>query len=257
MRALANAAENSNSSDSHVPPRGPSRPFDVSRTGFVMGEGAGILVLEELSSALRRNANIMAEVCGYGLTGDANPTSLTAPHPTGAGAVRSMRMALRDARLSPADVDYVNCHATSTPLDETEVLAIKTVFRETEGKDSRCNTNDESATHAQQPLYVSSTKGATGHLLGAAGAVETAFAVLALCHQALPPTTNLRQLDPSCAFDGDAATRPIHHVTAQSATGVVADSPPALRVAMKNSFGFGGTNATLVLKAFRRDVEES
>eukprot|EP00600_Ochromonadales_sp_CCMP1393_P013249 CAMPEP_0175007188 /NCGR_PEP_ID=MMETSP0005-20121125/6269_1 /TAXON_ID=420556 /ORGANISM="Ochromonas sp., Strain CCMP1393" /LENGTH=576 /DNA_ID=CAMNT_0016262595 /DNA_START=33 /DNA_END=1763 /DNA_ORIENTATION=+ len=186
-----------------------SRPFHYSRDGFVMGEGAGILVLEELETALQRRAPILAEICGYGLSGDA--FNATAPSADGDGAARSMLAALRDAGITPEDVGYINAHATSTPIgDAAEVEAIRAVFGATSrgsagssgGSSSSSSSNDSSSggrritgklanTSSSSPLYVSSTKGATGHLLGAAGAVETALTVWALHTNTVPPTLHL------------------------------------------------------------------
>ncbi|MBP7707867.1 MAG: beta-ketoacyl-ACP synthase II [Candidatus Aminicenantes bacterium] len=193
-----------------------SRPFDAQRNGFVMGEGAGVLILEELGRALRRGARIYAEVVGYGMTSDAY--HVAAPAPDGDGAVRVMRRALEDAGLGPDAVQYINAHGTSTELnDKTETAAIKAVFGE----------------HARR-LAVNSTKSMTGHLLGAAGGLEAGVTALALFHQIMPPTINYEFPDPECDLD---------YV------------PNAARKAeivhgLSNSFGFGGTNASLVLKRF-------
>jgi 3-oxoacyl-[acyl-carrier-protein] synthase II len=193
-----------------------SRPFDKDRDGFVVGEGAGILVLEELDVARRRGAKIYAEVVGYGLSGDAY--HLTAQPPDANGAVRSMRMALRKAGITPADVDYINAHGTSTPInDPTETQAVKTVFGE----------------HAHR-LVMSSTKSMTGHLLGAAGGLEAGISALAVKHQIAPPTINLVEPDPACDLDYAAnASRRL-----------------PIRYALSNSFGFGGTNGSLVFKRY-------
>ena len=192
-----------------------SRPFDAERDGFVMGEGAGILVLEELEFARRRGAPIVAELVGYGLTSDA--FHITRPSPDGHGAVRCMEMTLRDGALAPTDVGYINAHGTATVFnDRVESGAIRRVFGD----------------HADR-LPVSSTKSATGHLLGAAGGLEAAIVALALQRGVLPPTINLERPDPDCDLD---------HV-ANEAREVAAD------VALSNAFGFGGTNACL---AFRR-----
>ena len=193
-----------------------SRPFDAQRNGFVMGEGAGVLILEELGLALRRGARIYAEVVGYGMTSDA--FHVAAPAPDGDGAIRVMRRALEDAGLGPDAVQYINAHGTSTELnDKTETAAIKAVFGE----------------HARR-LAVNSTKSMTGHLLGAAGGLEAGVTALALFHQTMPPTINYEFPDPECDLD---------YV------------PNAARKAeivhgLSNSFGFGGTNASLVLKRF-------
>ena len=195
----------------HDPPRA-SRPWDRERDGFVMGEGAGILVLEEYAHATRRGAKIYAEVIGYGMSSDA--FHLTAPAEDGKGAYRSMRNALRRAGLSPDKIDYINAHGTSTPLgDEIELGAVKRVF----------------GGHAYE-LSMSSTKSAIGHLLGAAGSVEAIFSILAIRNQVVPPTLNLDNPSPSCDID---------LVPKQSKQRMV-------RYALSNSFGFGGTNATLI-----------
>ena len=196
------------------PPRA-SRPWDQARDGFVMGEGAGILVLEELEHAKARGARIHAEVLGYGMSGDA--FHLTAPSEDGNGAFRSMRNALRNARLPPDSIDYINAHGTSTPLgDEIELGAVKRLFGE----------------HAYK-LSMSSTKSAVGHLLGAAGSVEAIFSILALRDGVVPPTLNLDNPSPSCDIDlvaKQARQRPVNYV-------------------LSNSFGFGGTNASLIFGA--------
>jgi 3-oxoacyl-[acyl-carrier-protein] synthase II len=195
-------------------PERASRPFDRHRDGFVMSEGAGILVLEEMEGAKRRGAKIYAEMIGYGANADAY--HMTAPSPEGEGAMRCMRMALRSAGITPFEVDYINAHGTSTPYnDATETIAIKRVFGE----------------HAAR-LAVSSTKSMTGHLLGAAGGVEGVYSVLALEHGMLPPTINYEEPDPECDLD---------YVPN------VARRVP-IRVAMSNSFGFGGTNACLIFR---------
>jgi len=190
-----------------------SRPWDKDRDGFVMGEGAGIVVLEELEHAKRRGARIYAEVTGYGLSGDAH--HITAPPEDGNGGFRSMRNALRRAGLNVEDIDYINAHGTSTPLgDEIELGAVKRLF----------------GAHAYQ-LSMSSTKSAIGHLLGAAGSVEAIFCILAMRDQVAPPTLNLENPSPGCDIDlvpHQAKQRRIRHV-------------------LSNSFGFGGTNASVVL----------
>jgi 3-oxoacyl-[acyl-carrier-protein] synthase II len=193
-----------------------SRPFDEQRDGFVMGEGAGIVVVEELEHARRRGATIYAEVVGYAHSNDAHHE--TAPPPGGAGAARAMRAALKSASMDPEDVDYINAHGTSTPMnDATETQAIKGVFGE----------------HAYK-LAVSSTKSVTGHMLGAAGGVEAIASALALYHGVLPPTAHLENPDPAC--DLDYVPRVARQVQA--------------RAAVSNAFGFGGTNATLVFRRF-------
>ncbi|HWR42212.1 beta-ketoacyl-ACP synthase II [Sporomusa sp.] len=194
-----------------------SRPFDLERDGFVMGEGAGVLILEELNHALERGADIIAEVVGYGCTNDAY--HITAVAPGGVGGAECMKLALADAELSPTDIQYINAHGTSTELnDKSETAAIKSVFGE----------------HAYQ-LAVSSTKSMTGHLLGAAGAVEAIITAFAVKEGFLPPTINYRNPDPECDLNY------IPNL------GKVADVTHALT----NSFGFGGHNATLVIKAYR------
>ncbi len=197
-------------------PEKASRPFDLDRDGFVMGEGAGMLILEEYEQALERGAHIYAEIVGYGLTGDAYHVS--APHPQGEGAVSCMKMALDYAGMSPDHIDYINAHGTSTKLNDlSENKAIKTVFGE----------------HARK-LAISSTKSMTGHLLGGAGGIEAIFTVLTIKHGIIPPTINYETPDPECDLDyvPNVARRD------KVATG------------MSNSFGFGGTNACLIFKAF-------
>jgi len=198
-------------------PEKASRPFDAGRDGFVPSEGAGVVVLEALEHASRRDARIYAEVVGYGMTADAH--HMTAPDPEGDGAYRAMAAALRDAGLSPDAVGYINAHGTSTPYnDKFETVAIKRAFGD----------------HARR-LAVSSTKSMTGHLLGAAGGVEAIATALALHHGALPPTINYEAPDPDCDLD---------YVPNQS-------RKQDVEVALSNAFGFGGTNATLALRKFR------
>ncbi len=196
-------------------PQGASRPFDAKRDGFVMGEGAGILVLESESSAARRGATPVAELAGYGATSDAH--HVTAPDPEGAGAARAMQKALDVAGLSGSDIDYVNAHGTGTPMnDKFETLAMKRVFGD----------------HAYR-LKVSSTKSMTGHLLGAAGGVEAAITVQAIVNGGVPPTINLRNADPDCDLD----------YTPNEGAGTT------VRAAMTNNLGFGGHNTSLVFRA--------
>ena len=197
-----------------------SRPWDRDRDGFVIGEGAGILVLEELETARRRDARVYAEIVGYGMSADAH--HISAPHPEGIGGADVMRLALADAALEPAAIDYINAHGTSTPLgDLAEVRAIRQVFGD----------------HATR-LAVSSTKSATGHLLGAAGGLEAGILALALRDQVYPPTLNLEHPGEECDLDfvpGQARQAP-------------------MEVALTNSFGFGGTNGALVMRRFHPDA---
>ncbi len=197
-------------------PKRSSRPFDVGRDGFVMGEGAGVVVLEELEHARARGARIYAELVGYGNTADAN--HMTAPAPGGEGAARCMKMALRNAGLNPTDISYINAHGTSTPQgDIAETQAIKTVFGD----------------HAKK-LAVSSTKGATGHMLGAAGATELVFCVKAIEKDIVPPTINIENQDPECDLDY------VPHKAREMKVNAI----------VNNSFGFGGHNATVIAKKF-------
>jgi 3-oxoacyl-[acyl-carrier-protein] synthase II len=197
-------------------PQGASRPFDRDRDGFVIGEGAGVLILEELEYAKGRGANILAEIVGYGMTADAY--HMTSPAPEGEGAARCMEAALRDGGVSPEEVDYINAHGTSTPQgDIAETQAIKGLFRE----------------HARN-VAMSSTKSMTGHLLGAAGGIEGVFTVLSIDRGIMPPTINYKTPDPECDLD---------YVPNSAREGKI-------NVAMSNSFGFGGTNATLIFKRF-------
>ena len=195
-------------------PERASRPFDKDRDGFVIGEGSGIMILEERERALKRGAKVYAEVIGYGANGDAY--HITAPAPEGDGAARCMALALKDAGIAPSEVDYINAHGTSTEYnDANETQAIKRVFGE----------------HALK-LAVSSTKSMTGHLLGAAGAVEGVFSVLALHHGIIPPTINYETPDPACGLDY------VPNVARKA----------NVRVALSNSFGFGGTNACVIFR---------
>jgi 3-oxoacyl-[acyl-carrier-protein] synthase II len=194
-----------------------SRPFDAERDGFVCGEGGGLLILESLEHAVKRDARIYADVIGYGMTGDAH--HMTAPDPEGDGAARAMAAALRDAALEPSAVGYINAHGTSTPYnDKFETMAIKRVFGE----------------HARK-LAVSSTKSMTGHLLGAAGGIEAIATALAIHNGILPPTINYEKPDPDCDLDY------IPNVARKQ----------DVEVALSNAFGFGGTNATLAFKKYR------
>jgi len=204
--------------DRNETPEKASRPFDLNRSGFVPGEGAGILMLEELEHARSRGAHIIAELAGYAATADAH--HITAPPPGGDGVMRCMRLALRDAQLAPEQVGYVNAHGTSTPFnDAAETAALKTVFGD----------------HARK-LAVSSTKSMTGHLLGAAGAIEAAFSALAVERGVLPPTINYETPDPECDLD---------YVPTRARAGQV-------EAARSNSLGFGGTNAVRVFRRLAR-----
>jgi 3-oxoacyl-[acyl-carrier-protein] synthase II len=199
-------------------PQRASRPFDVGRDGFVMGEGAGVVILEELEHAKARGATILAELGGYGLSADAY--HLSAPSPDGSGPARAMTMALKHAGVNPDEVAYLNAHGTSTPLgDIGETKAIKIAFGD----------------HAKNGLLVSSTKSMIGHLLGGAGAVELAVCISAIRDGVAPPTINLEEPDPEC--DLDYVPNEARETT--------------IDVAMSNGFGFGGHNATLVVKRFR------
>jgi len=207
MKALSKQNEN---------PQKACRPFDKDRDGFIISEGGGMLILEELEYARKRGAPIFAEVVGFGLSGDGY--HMAAPPEDGDGAVRCMRMALDDAGLAPEDIDYINAHGTSTPLnDVVETRAIKTVFGE----------------HAYK-LAVSSTKSMTGHMLGGAGGIESVFLALSIKNQIIPPTINLENPDPECDLDYVPMTA----------------RKTLIRAAISNSFGFGGTNAVLAMKKF-------
>jgi 3-oxoacyl-[acyl-carrier-protein] synthase II len=197
-------------------PQTASRPFDKDRDGFLMGEGAGMLILESLEHAQARGATILGEVAGYGTTDDAH--HISAPAENGAGAAMSMKVALQNAKLETTDIDYINAHGTSTPLnDKSETAAIKTVFGE-----------------QAYNIPVSSTKSMTGHLLGASGAIEAVFCILAIRDEVLPPTINYSTPDPECDLD------------------YVPNEPrkASPRHVMSNSFGFGGHNATLIFSRF-------
>jgi 3-oxoacyl-[acyl-carrier-protein] synthase II len=210
MRALSTRNEE---------PTRASRPFDMERDGFVIAEGAGVLILEELETAKKRGAKIYGELVGYGASSDAH--SMVQPPDGGEGAQRCMRMALRDAKMDPERVGYINAHGTSTKQgDIAETVAVKTVFGD----------------HAKR-LAMSSTKSMTGHTLGAAGGIEAAFAVLAIERGVLPPTVNLEKPDPECDLDY------VPNVARQA----------KLDVALSNSFGFGGTNSTLIFAAYKGD----
>ena len=197
-------------------PQGASRPFDSDRDGFVLGEGAGLLVLESLDHAEQRGANILAEISGYGASSDAH--HVTQPHPEGEGAARAMKWAIEDAGITPDKVDYINAHGTSTPLnDKYETIAMKRMYGD----------------HAYK-LAISSTKSMTGHLLGAAGGIEAAFTVLTIKNGIVPPTINIDNPDPDCDLNyvpNTAKKQPVN-------------------VAMSNSLGFGGHNASLVFERF-------
>ena len=197
-------------------PQGASRPFDSDRDGFVLGEGAGLLVLESLEHAEKRGANILAEMSGYGASSDAH--HVTQPHPDGEGAARAMKWAIEDAGITPDKVDYINAHGTSTPLnDKYETIAMKRMYGD----------------HAYK-LAISSTKSMTGHLLGAAGGIEAAFTVLTIKNGIVPPTINIDNPDPDCDLNyvpNTAKKQPVN-------------------VAMSNSLGFGGHNASLVFERF-------
>ncbi|MBB6217809.1 3-oxoacyl-[acyl-carrier-protein] synthase II [Anaerosolibacter carboniphilus] len=197
-------------------PAAASRPFDKDRDGFVMGEGAGILIVEELEHAIKRGANIYAEVVGYGMSADAY--HITAPAPEGEGAARSMKNALNDANISPEDIDYINAHGTSTPYnDKFETMAIKSLFGD----------------HAYK-LAVSSTKSMTGHLLGAAGGIEAIACIMAINESFLPPTINYTTPDPECDLDYVA-----NHGKERN-----------VRYTLSNSLGFGGHNASIIIKKY-------
>ena len=196
-------------------PEKASRPYDRDRDGFVMGEGAGVVCLEEYEHAKARGAKIYAEVVGYGLSGDAH--HVTAPHPEGSGAYRSMEMALKKAGMTPADIDYINAHGTSTMADTIELGAVKQLFGDAIGD-----------------VSMSSTKSAIGHLLGGAGAAETIFCILAIRDQVVPPTLNLDNPDEGCE-----GVDLVPHVPRKR----------TVRAALNNSFGFGGTNASVIVKA--------
>ena len=197
-------------------PERASRPFEKDRDGFIISEGAGVLILEDLQHALKRGSNIHAEIIGFGCNGDAY--HISAPSPNGVGAAKCMEISMKDAGINYDEVDYINAHGTSTPLNDiSETKAMKNVFKD----------------HAKK-VAVSSTKSMTGHLLGAAGGVEAIYSVLAIKHGVIPPTINYEVPDPECDMD------------------YVPNTPreTKVRVAMSNSFGFGGTNATLIFREF-------
>jgi 3-oxoacyl-[acyl-carrier-protein] synthase II len=199
-------------------PQGASRPFESGRDGFVLGEGAGLLVLESLEHAEKRGANVIAELAGYGASSDSH--HVTQPHPEGEGAARAMKWALEDGDIDPESVDYINAHGTSTPMnDKFETIAMKRMFGD----------------HAYK-LAVSSTKSMTGHLLGAAGGIEAAFSALAVHENVIPPTINLNDPDPECDLNYTPNVAVKQNVD----------------VAMSNVFGFGGHNASLVFKSFQQ-----
>jgi 3-oxoacyl-[acyl-carrier-protein] synthase II len=199
-------------------PQAASRPFDTGRDGFVLGEGAGLLVLESLDHAEERGAKVMAELVGYGASSDAH--HVTQPHPEGEGAARAMKWALADAGMAPEEVDYINAHGTSTQMnDKFETIAMKKMFGD----------------HAYD-LTVSSTKSMTGHLLGAAGGIEAGFSVLSIMEGVIPPTINIDEPDPDCDLNYTPNTAALQ----------------AVDVAMSNSLGFGGHNASLVFKSFQQ-----
>ena len=191
-----------------------SRPFDLNRDGFVLGEGAGVIILEEYEHAMKRNANILCELSGYAATADAY--HLTSPAPNGEGAARSMSLAIKDAKINPEEIDYINAHGTSTPYnDKFETMAIHSTFKD----------------YAKE-LYISSTKSMTGHLLGAAGAIESICCILAIQNNFIPPTINYSVPDPEC----DLNYTPNTSIDKQ------------IKYAMSNTFGFGGHNSTLIFK---------
>jgi 3-oxoacyl-[acyl-carrier-protein] synthase II len=201
-------------------PKRASRPFDAGRDGFVMGEAGAVVVLEELEHARKRGASIYAELLGYGVSSDAN--HITEPDPSGANPARAMRMALAEASVDPSEVGYINAHGTSTPLgDASETRVIKLAMGE------------ENAAR----IPISSTKGATGHCLGAAGAVEAIFTILATKNGILPPTINYEVEDPTCDLD---------YIPNEA-------RPSEIEVGLSNSFGFGGHNACVVFRKFRDD----
>jgi 3-oxoacyl-[acyl-carrier-protein] synthase II len=205
-------------SERNEAPEKASRPFDATRDGFVMGEGAGVVILEDLGRALKRNARIYAEVVGYGMTGDAFHAA--APAPDGDGAIRVMRRAIEDAGVRPEDIQYINAHGTSTPYnDKIETQAIKTVFGKHAGR-----------------IGISSTKSMTGHLLGAAGGVEAGISALCVFHQIMTPTINYEFPDPECDLD---------YVPNKA-------RPAEIVYALSNSFGFGGTNGSLLFMRFEK-----
>lgn len=201
-------------------PETSSRPFDAQRDGFVMSEGAGVLVLEELNGAIERGAPIFGEILGYGLSGDGH--HLTAAREDGLGALRAMRLALKDAKLEPESISYINCHATSTPIgDKAEIAALRKLFK----------------SDSIQNIPLSSTKGNHGHLLGAAGAVEVILTLGSMCKGTLPPSIDIPERDSDFAN--------VNIITASTKSQVSGKI-----IALKNSFGFGGTNASLCISTY-------
>jgi 3-oxoacyl-[acyl-carrier-protein] synthase II len=214
--AMAGFASSRALSSRNDDPQRASRPFDRDRDGFVLGEGAGILLLESLETAKRRKAKIYAEIVGYGMTSDAY--HITSPPSDGEGAVRCMKLALKDAGMQAGEIEHINAHATSTMADAIETLAIKTVF----GKEAL-------------GIPISATKSMTGHLLGAAGGIEAIFSILAIHEGIIPPTINLDNPDPKCDLD-------YTHLRARQCE---------VGSALSNSFGFGGTNSVLIFKKYQ------
>jgi 3-oxoacyl-[acyl-carrier-protein] synthase II len=220
-----------------------SKPFDKNRNGFVIAEGACVLILEEYEHAIKRNAPIIAEICGYGLSSDSH--HITSPSPTGDGAIRSMKMALNDANINIHQIGYVNAHATSTPVgDSIEANAVASMVMAIDTSSNSNSNSNSSSNHRHDKILISSTKGSTGHLLGAAGALESAFTALAIRDNIVPPTLNLNEIDCGNSNVTDSLT----FVANKSVTIEVdvEDKKQGLQYALKNSFGFGGTNASIV-----------